>query len=277
MHFAQSHHFGPVQSLQMGVGYFAPPPVKVHAFLVDGLLIDTGPPKLEKELLAWLEDKPFQQAFITHHHEDHSGNVNGLHRQFQRPIFGSAACSRLVQGQVRTSIPQLIYWGRPRYTNKVQPYTQNLLHTEHHQFQLIPIPGHADDQVALFEPQQGWLFSADAFVHPYIKYYMRYESMRQQINSLQKLIALDFEQLFCCHTPLMKGGKKQLQQKLAYLQNYYAQVVHWHHKGCSPREIMAQMQQKERWGQYLLSGGYMAAINMVKAVLRDEQLTKANE
>ena len=106
---------------------------------------------------------------------------------------------------------------------------------------------------------------------------MRYESMKQQISSLQKLIALDFEQLFCCHTPLMKGGKKQLQQKIDYLQAYYEQVVHWHNKGCPPREIMAHMQLSERWGQYVLSGGYMAAINMVKSVLRDEQLTKENE
>ena len=167
------------------------------------------------------------QTFITHHHEDHSGNVNPLAAATGTPIYGSALCSDLVKGKVHTCLAQKLFWGTPQYTDKVTPIETNFIETNKHHFELIPIPGHSADQIALYEAEEGWLFSADAFVSPIIKYFMRQESMKQQIASLRKLIALDFDLLLCCHTPLMKGRKDQLIQKLAFFEQYYGQVLHW--------------------------------------------------
>jgi glyoxylase-like metal-dependent hydrolase (beta-lactamase superfamily II) len=125
--------------------------------------------------------------------------------------------------------------------------------------------------VALFEANQGWLFSADAFVGPQIKYFMKKESMAQQIQSLKMMASLDFDLLLCCHTPIVKGGKALLKQKIDYLEQYYAAVVYYHRKGQSPRQILKSIGAKERWGQYFFSGGNMCAINMVKSVIRDEK------
>ena len=205
MHHIKRHDFDPIESLQMGNGYFGPPPVSVHSFFIDGLLIDTGPPKLRREFLQWLEPKPLKQVYITHHHENHSGNVNPITANFKVPIYGSLGCSELVQGQVATSLPQRLFWGTPVFTDHVAAYEQSRLSTPKYDFELLPIPGHALDQVALFEPNQGWLFSADAFVSPQIKYFMKKESMVQQIQSLKKMARLDFDLLLCCHTPVEKG------------------------------------------------------------------------
>ena len=117
-----------------------------------------------------------------------------------------ALCSDLVKGKVHTCLAQNSL-GTPQYTDKVTPIETNFIETNKHHFELIPIPGHSADQIALYEAEEGWLFSADAFVSPIIKYFMRQESMKQQIASLRKLIALDFHLLLCCHTPLMKAGK----------------------------------------------------------------------
>ena len=130
-----------------------------------------------------------------------------------RRFLGRPLCSELVQGKVGTCLPQRMYWGTPRYTNKVIPFSNTTLETEKRCFELITIPGHSPDQIALYEPNEGWLFSADAFVSPVIKYFMREESMYEQITSLKKLVALDFEALFCSHNPLMQGGKEKLNQK----------------------------------------------------------------
>ena len=270
MHYTKEHQFGLIQSLQMGVSYFGPPPVQVHAFLIDGLLIDTGPPKLSYEITEWLKTKNIQQVFITHHHEDHSGNVNEISEEFGVPIYGSKSCSDLVKGKVDTSLPQKIFWGIPKYTDQVLPYNGNQLKTQNNSFELIHIPGHAEDQMALYEAHEGWLFSADAFVSPVIKYFMKKESMNDQINSLTKLLSLDFDLLLCCHTPIRKGGKKILERKRNFLEEYYQQVVYYHSKGQSPREILKSMNHKENWFQYFFSGGNMCAINMVNAVLNDE-------
>ena len=255
----------------MGVGYFGPPPVSVHSFFIDGLLIDTGPPKMKREFLHWLESKPLKQVYITHHHEDHSGNVNSIATQFKVPIYGSLGWSEFVQGQVATSLPQRLFWGTPVFTDHVAAYEQSRLSTPKYDFELLPIPGHAVDQVALFEPNQGWLFSADAFVSPQIKYFMKKESMVQQIQSLKKMASLDFDLLLCCHTPVVKGGKALIEQKIHYLEQYYAAVVYYHRKGQFPRQILKSIGDKERWGKYFFSGGNMCAINMVKSVIRDEK------
>lgn len=270
MNYAKEHHFGPIKALQMGVGFFGPPPVQVYAFLVDGLLIDTGPPKLQKEICAWLQDKPLQQAFITHHHEDHSGNVTAIEVQKGNQSFGSKQCSERVKRHIHTSLPQKLFWGAPRKIHSLIPWDKPRLETPNHSFQIIPVPGHAEDQVALYEAEQGWLFSADAFVSPIIKYFLSNESMAQQIHSLKKLEDLDFDRLLCAHSPMQKGGKAAIRQKRTFLESYYEQVLHYHQKGESPRQILNSMGQKERWGQYVFSAGHMCALNMVKAVLRDE-------
>lgn len=72
-----------------------PRPLWVHAFLVDGLLIDAGPPHCVAELLNALAAERIDQMVLTHHHEDHVGAA---------------------------------------------------------------LLGHAPDHVALWEPDQGWLF-----------------------------------------------------------------------------------------------------------------------
>lgn len=271
MHYTKTHQFGPIEGLQMGVGYLGPPPVMVYSFYIDGLLVDTGPPKLKNELLHWLQNKPLEQVFITHHHEDHSGNVNPVSQHSKVPIYGSLTCSELVMGKVKTSIPQRIFWGTPVYTDQVKPYSEKKLLTNKYTFEIISIPGHSIDQVALYEAQQGWLFSADAFVSPIIKYFLKTESMAEQIRSLKKLVALDFDLLLCCHTPIIKGGKALLNQKITYLEDFYTSVVFYHQKGQSPHQIVKSIGAKERWITYFLSGGYMSTVNMVESVIRDEK------
>lgn len=271
MKHALEQQFGPIRSLQMGVGHFGPPPVQVHAYLIDGLLIDTGPPKLTKQLIAWLERQKINHVFVTHHHEDHSGNVSPIEARFRNKSYGSKKCTELVANYIYTSIPQKIYWGAPSQTSTLIPWEKPTFETNRHRFALIPVPGHAEDQVALYEADQGWLFSADAFVSPIIKYFLSNESMAQQIHSLKQLERLDFDLLLCAHSPMRKGGKAALTQKRKFLESYYEAVVHFHQKGESPRQILSSMGQKERWGQSLISAGHMSAINMVRAVLRDEK------
>lgn len=238
--------------------------------MVDDLLIDTGPPKLQKEISAWLRNQPLQHAFITHHHEDHSGNVNAIEAQNKNQSFSSIKCSQLVKKHRDISIPQKMFWGIPIIINTLIPWEKPYFETANHSFSLIPIPGHAEDQLALYEAEQGWLFSADAFVSPIIKYFLPNESMAQQIQSLKQLEGLDFDQLLCAHSPMQKGGKAAIGQKRSYLESYYQQVLYYHNKGETPRQILKSMGQKERWVQYLISAGHMCALNMVKSVLRDE-------
>ncbi len=49
-------------------------------YLVDGLLVDSGPPNLARDVRRLVGELGVRQCVTTHHHEDHSGN-HGLHRR----------------------------------------------------------------------------------------------------------------------------------------------------------------------------------------------------
>ena len=140
-----------------------------------------------------------------------------------------------------------------------------------YEFTIVPIPGHSVDMVALYEPNKKWLLSADLFVNTFIGYFMREESVSTQINSIKKILELDFNILLCSHNPQLKNGKEKLKKKLNFLENFYAQVAELYHAGNSAKKIMQQLNLKEYWFVRLISGGALSRLNMVKAVIRDEK------
>src|SRR4029077_11724929 len=50
----------------------------VSAYLVHGVLVDSGFPYAHHELSRFLEERPIVGAMLTHHHEDHAGNAQLL-------------------------------------------------------------------------------------------------------------------------------------------------------------------------------------------------------
>ena len=66
---ATSH--GEVLQIKMSRYPDFPPATWVCAYLVDGLLIDTGPSYTAEELRDFLKEKGLKLAVNTHFHEDH--------------------------------------------------------------------------------------------------------------------------------------------------------------------------------------------------------------
>lgn len=267
MKLVKSQVFEGVEILTVGQHPLGEPKLTVNLFLIDGLLIDTGPPRLYQEVLKNLGTKTVNQVFVTHHHEDHTGNVAKLSAHFNCPVYSSPLCSKMMKAPPRISFAQYITWGnRPPY-HDLQGVTK--LATDHYEFELINIPGHAPDMVALHEPYKKWLFSADAYVHHYISYFLFSESVSQQIDSLEKLLQLDFETVFCSHIPPFKDGREKLNKKLTFLKSFDAQVREQASKGYSAKKIMKVLDLKERWDIRILSHGMLSKLNMVKSVLKD--------
>jgi len=70
----------------------------VAAYLVDGLLIDTGCRHTAEELAGFLEGKDLKMVVNTHHHEDHVGANHILKERFGVRIFASAESAPTVPG-----------------------------------------------------------------------------------------------------------------------------------------------------------------------------------
>lgn len=259
-----------VAGFAFGSWPFGQPKLFSHVYFVDGLLLDTGHRNMRKDILATLGRLEVNQIFISHHHEDHTGNLQVLQQHFKCPTYSSAACIELMKAPPRISFAQWLTWGN-RGANFQLEEKEGRVVTTNYQFDIIPIPGHAIDMVALHEAEKGWLFSADLWVYKYIRYFMRAESMYQQIESIKRVLQLDFDVLFCSHNPQLSGGKQKLREKLQFLEDFYGRAADFYHKGYSPAAILKAMGLKEDIGIQLLSTGELSTINMVRSVVRDEK------
>ena len=123
--------------------------------------------------------------------------------------------------------------------------------------------------VALYEPQQKWLFSADLFINSYIGYFLEGESMRDQIESTKRILELDFDIMFCAHNPQLTDAKSSLKRKMDFLESFFEQVATLHNKGYSDRQIFKSLKLKEDHFVKFLSGGQLSKINMVRSVVSD--------
>lgn len=269
MKVSQSFEHQPIKGFKFGQSIFGKPKAFAHCYFIDGLLIDTAHSNMQKAAVATLTQLPIEQIFITHHHEDHNGNLKPLQAHFNCPTYASPLCVELLKKPPRITIAQKLSWGDRPPNYNITPITK-VLKTPNHTFKIIPIPGHAIDQVALLEKNQGWLFSADLYVYHYIKYMMQPESIATQIESIQRVLQYDFDVLLCGHNPQFKGGKQKLQKKLSFLEGFYGQVAHFYRKGYTPNAIMKAMKLKENWYVRILSENTISTLNMIKSVIRDE-------
>jgi hypothetical protein len=63
------------------------------------------------------------------------------------------------------------------------------------------------------------------------------ENMKDTVASLQKLLQLDFDTVFCAHSGVVENGKAMLQEKLNYLLNFQEKVEGLRRQGLTDREI----------------------------------------
>lgn len=262
-----------VLGLRFGYRRFGSPKVSTYIYFIDGLLIDTGQTKARNEILTQTQGLDIKKIFITHHHEDHTGNIRSLSEAHKCKVFGSAACSELMKNPPGISLAQALAWGKQEAFADIIP-TANTIKTEKYCFNIIPIPGHAPDMVALYEPDKKWLFSADLYINSFIGYYLDSESIAEQIQSTKRVLELDFKVMLCSHNPKLKNAKAQLAKKLNFLETAFENVASLYLKGYSANQIFKELGYQENWFVRGLSGGLLSKLNMVKSIIRDIDCNK---
>lgn len=262
-----------VVGLKFGSFPFGRPKMFSHLYFIDGLLIDTGHRNMSKQIIANTKSLSVEQIFITHHHEDHTGNIQAIRREFNCKVYASELCCQIMKAPPPLSFAQKLLWGDREAQSDLLP-KKDYIATKQFRFEIIPIPGHSSDMVALYEPNRRWLFSADLYVNSYISYFLENERMVDQIASIKSILNLDFKALFCSHNPQFHHGKQKLQDKLHFLESFFHDVSTLYRQGYAPAEIFKQSNFKEnRWIKFL-SGGNLSKMNMVKSVIRDLQMEK---
>jgi glyoxylase-like metal-dependent hydrolase (beta-lactamase superfamily II) len=241
----------------------------VYTFFVDGVLIDTAQRHNRINIYQQLKHKKIDVILLTHHHEDHSGNIAYLMKKMNVPAYGHQLAHEILKKGYTISPLANILSGSVDKANINVIQDNEIIETSHHQFRAIYTPGHSDDHFCYYEPNKGWLFSGDLYVADKIKYFAKFESFLTQIDSLKKLLQLDFDVLFCAHNPKVENGKLRLQTKLQYFEDFAGIVIKYRNEGLSTKEIFSKMNLKENYiNKYLTFGGFCAE-NMVYSIVRD--------
>lgn len=213
--------------------------LRVYVYEVDGLLIDTGPYSALNQLKPFFNKINIEKIALTHIHEDHSGNANWLQKKKHVPIYIHESSVENAKEKGIHPFYRRMYWG-PRKPFEAQSIP-NVIETENFKFEVIETPGHSKDSITLYERSNGWLFTGDLYITQKPKLFLREESVPSTIQSLNKLLTLDINKLYCGHTGKVENGKQKLQGKLDYLLELQEQILTLHQKGMNEYQISKQL------------------------------------
>ncbi|HUO51294.1 MAG TPA: MBL fold metallo-hydrolase [Gemmatimonadaceae bacterium] len=230
---------------------------EASAFAVRGQLIDTGFPGVAADLAGWLDRERPRGVIVTHHHEDHAGNVELVARR-GFPI----AIPPVSLARVRAPAPIGYYrrfcWGSPApLTSPVIPFAPEGL-------ELIAMPGHVDDHHVVWDAARRTMFAADLFLGVKVRVAQDTEDIPTLLRSLRAAIALEPERVFCAHRGLVPDALALLRAKADWLEGVIGEVRRLAAQGLGDAEIAQRVLGREgsvRW----LTGGEMSKENLVRS------------
>lgn len=255
---------GPVTRLSMTRTFLGRPLRKVQAYLVDGLLIDTGCPGTASDLLAWCRGRVIERVVNTHVHEDHCGGNRVLQRRLGLPVSVPAASLDTLARPPRLPLYRRVVWGQPR-GGTADPLGA-VVETSRYRFEVIPTPGHAPDHVCLFEQREGWLFGGDLFLHERARYLRPTEDARVILESLYRVLALRPRRLFCGHAGVVEDACGALERKIAYWEELAERAQALRAAGHSLHAIRDELLGAEGW-MGRATGGDFSKINLIRSLL----------
>ncbi|MDQ6635216.1 MAG: MBL fold metallo-hydrolase [Gemmatimonadota bacterium] len=249
---------GDVTRIQMSsrrsraVGYSA------SAFLVRGMLVDSGFPAIGDELASLLDRLRPSGAMITHQHEDHAGNTELLTRR-RLPVTASPQTISALRRGPRAGWYRQAVWGRMRRLS-ADPIAGSTAGLE-----LLPAPGHSADHHVVWDPERGTLFSGDLFLGVRVRVAHRHEDPRELARSVRAAAALDPSRMFDAHRGLVATPAPALRAKADWIEERIRDVERRAAEGWSDRAIARAVLGAEDF-TYYVSRGDLSRINWVRSV-----------
>ena len=244
------------------------------AYLVDGLLVDSGCAHSAVELSQALQGSPLTCLANTHTHEDHIG-ANGLLQRSRAGLELRAHSLALpVLADPRRTQPlhpyRKLFWGWPTPSQATPLADGEQIETQKYTFQALHTPGHSADHLCLYEPEQGWLFSGDLFVGGHDRALRAGQEIWQTIASLKRIADLPIQRLFPGSARVREQPAQELRQKIAYYEERGQAVLELRRRGLNVDEIARRLFGGPMWVE-LVTLGHFSRRNLVRAYLGENQ------
>jgi glyoxylase-like metal-dependent hydrolase (beta-lactamase superfamily II) len=238
------------------------------AYLVDGLMVDSGCAHTVCELTEALKGSSIHTVVNTHSHEDHVGANRALRAQFGARILAHPDALPVLEQPRKVRLRQYhrVLWAyaEPGAAEPVQEFVE----TERHCFQIIHTPGHSPDHICLFEPQQGWLFTGDAYVGGRDRVLRTDYNVWQIIDSLKKMAALEPQVIFAGSGTIRRDAREELAHKIQYLEDTGRRVLALSRNGWSIRRISDEVLGREMLMEFYTLG-HFSGKNLVRSYIDD--------
>ncbi|HYC52503.1 MAG TPA: MBL fold metallo-hydrolase [Gemmatimonadaceae bacterium] len=253
----EATRYGNVTRLRMWTRRSAMVGYDVSAYLMDGVLIDTGFPRVLPNLDKAVAELRPRGAIVTHWHEDHAGNAPALAPSL--PLWLPSHTEEKLRERQQVKLYRHFTWGRPPALT-VEPRSFDTGRLE-----CIATPGHSPDHHVVFEPHSGTLFSGDLWLGVRVRVVGRDENPYQIIDSLDRAIALQPERMFDAHRGLVNTPVLALRAKKGWLQDIVGNIERRLEAGQSDSQILDEVLGGEEATAYLSQGEYSRR-NLVRAV-----------
>ncbi len=223
-------------------------------------MIDTGFPGARREVAQIVTAEQVRGAFITHHHEDHAGNVPWL-AQRGVPMTMDPRTEHALRAPEPIGLYRRVTWQAMQpLTHPVAPFVADGL-------QLASAPGHAPDHHVVWDAETGTLFAGDLFLGVKLKVGHWYDDPRAHVRALHDCIARSPDQVYCAHRGLLRGGPRLLALKAEWLEELIARVDALAGEGIDHASIRAQVLGARGMTHWASFGDY-SPDHIVRAILR---------
>jgi ribonuclease/clavin/mitogillin len=235
---------------------------EVSAYLLDGVLVDTGVPRGGDALAAALDTLRPRGAIVTHWHEDHAGNAPMLARR-GLPLRMHQACEATLRARPAVKLYRHVVWGwTPRLDVELRDFDPAPL-------EIIPLPGHTTDHVCVWHAERRILVSGDLFLGVKVRVAHRHEAPRRLVESLRRAAALEPRLLLDAHRGPVSDAAAVLRAKVAWMEETIGAIERLRARGAQPREIARRVLGREGLVGYA-SGGEYSKLAFVEAVLNEQ-------
>jgi glyoxylase-like metal-dependent hydrolase (beta-lactamase superfamily II) len=213
--------------------------------LYNGIAVDPGSPKMRNSLtrhLGRLKPK-ISKIVATHAHEEHVGNLNWLSNQAGAPIHLSAMTAQFLTPCKKLPWVRALIIGQPPNLRPPYQLLGDTLESQTGTLQVIPTPGHCDDHVVLYDPQDKLLIAGDAFMGSYFATPNPDVDSRKWLESLERLMALDIE--------IMVEGHGHIHTLRTDIPDFPGVVIR-----ADPKAAIAQKLDYMRWLREQIEAGF---------------------
>lgn len=230
----------------------------VSAFLCRGVVVDLGFPLVARDFARYLASVHPAGALITHHHEDHGGNVELAATQGV-PIGASDATLAMLREPPHLELHRRVIWGTPApLRTPIVRFTSDAL-------RLVPTPGHAPDHHIVWDAERETIFGGDLFLGVKVRAAHHGERPRELARSLRATAALRPRRYFDAHRGPVRNPVSALGAKAEWLDETIVAIERRIADGWSDRAIARAILGREDLAYYVSRGG-MSRVTFVAQV-----------